>query len=45
MVRATGSVHPLDVTFIDDEDLATPWKQQSTSTKRAALYSAQLVVL
>jgi hypothetical protein len=25
--RATGGVHPLDVTFIDDEDLATPWKR------------------
>ena len=24
IVRATGGVHPLDVTFIDDEDLATP---------------------
>ncbi len=34
--RATGGVHPLDVTFIDDEDLATPWKLQSTSTKKLA---------
>jgi len=32
ILRATGSVHPLDVTFIDDEDLATPWKRESTST-------------
>ncbi|NLY17064.1 MAG: DEAD/DEAH box helicase family protein [Gammaproteobacteria bacterium] len=24
-LRAAGSAHPLDVTFIDDEDLATPW--------------------
>ena len=32
--RATGDAHPLDVTFIDDEDLATPWKQQSTSTNK-----------
>jgi len=23
---ATGGVHPLDLTFIDEEDLATPWK-------------------
>jgi superfamily II DNA or RNA helicase len=36
ILRATGSVHPLDVTFIDDEDLATPWKRQSTSAKKLA---------
>lgn len=24
---ATGNAHPLDVTFIDDEDLKEPWKQ------------------
>ncbi len=24
---ATGGVHPLDVTFIDDEDLKQPWKR------------------
>lgn len=36
ILRATGGVHPLDVTFIDDEDLATPWKRQSTSTKELA---------
>lgn len=29
ILRATGGVHPLDVTFIDNEDLATPWKRQS----------------
>lgn len=28
ILRATGGVHPLDVTFVDDEDLATPWKRQ-----------------
>ncbi|WP_318013665.1 TOTE conflict system archaeo-eukaryotic primase domain-containing protein [Roseateles oligotrophus] len=34
LLRATGNTHPLDVTFIDDEDLATPWKREvSTSTK------------
>jgi len=32
--RATGGVHPLDVTFIEDEDLATPWKRQSASTQK-----------
>lgn len=25
--RATGHAHPLDVTFIDDEDLKEPWKR------------------
>lgn len=34
ILRATGGVHPLDVTFIDDEDLATPWKRESASTKK-----------
>jgi len=34
ILRATGGVHPLDVMFIDDEDLATPWKRESASTKR-----------
>jgi hypothetical protein len=36
ILRATGGVHPLDVTFIDDEDLATPWKRESTSPKKLA---------
>jgi superfamily II DNA or RNA helicase len=36
ILRATGGVHPLDVTFIDDEDLATPWKHERTSTKKLA---------
>jgi superfamily II DNA or RNA helicase len=34
ILRATGGVHPLDVTFIDDEDLATPWKRQSTASRK-----------
>ncbi|MGC8703742.1 MAG: TOTE conflict system archaeo-eukaryotic primase domain-containing protein, partial [Thiomonas sp.] len=34
ILRATGGVHPLDVTFIDDEDLVTPWKRDRTSAKR-----------
>ena len=34
ILRATDGVHPLDVTFIDDEDLATPWKRESTSAKK-----------
>nr|WP_140626533.1 DEAD/DEAH box helicase family protein [Methylibium rhizosphaerae] len=32
ILRATGGGHPLDVTFIEDEELATPWKRASTST-------------
>jgi superfamily II DNA or RNA helicase len=35
ILRATGGVHPLDVTFIDDEDLVTPWKRRA-STRRLA---------
>ncbi|WP_296755125.1 DEAD/DEAH box helicase [Thioalkalivibrio sp.] len=36
ILRAAGGVHPLDVTFIDDEDLATPWKRDATSAKKLA---------
>lgn len=36
ILRATGGVHPLDVTFIDEEDLATPWKHTSARSKRLA---------
>ena len=32
ILRATDGVHPLDVTFIDDEDLATPWTRHSTAS-------------
>jgi superfamily II DNA or RNA helicase len=28
--RATGHAHPLDVTFIDDEDLKEPWKRSAS---------------
>ena len=36
ILRATGGVHPLDVTFIDDEDLATPWKRGPAAGDRLA---------
>jgi len=36
ILRATGGVHPLDVTFIDDEDLAAPWKRQNVPAGRLA---------
>jgi superfamily II DNA or RNA helicase len=32
ILRATGGIHPLDVTFIDDEDLATPWRRSHALT-------------
>jgi len=34
ILQATAGVHPLDVTFIDDEDLATPWKLPSAPAGR-----------
>ncbi|MBL0125163.1 MAG: DEAD/DEAH box helicase family protein [Betaproteobacteria bacterium] len=34
ILRATGRAHPLDVTFIDEEDLATPWQRSAPSTKQ-----------
>lgn len=34
IMRATGGTHPLDVTFIEEEDLATPWDRKRTTTNR-----------
>jgi len=34
ILRATSGVHPLDVTFIDEEDLKEPWKRSATASKR-----------
>lgn len=34
ILRATSGIHPLDITFIDDEDLATPWKRENTASKK-----------
>jgi superfamily II DNA or RNA helicase len=36
ILQASGGTHPLDVTFIDEEDLATPWKRGSQDAKRLA---------
>src|SRR3990167_6043883 len=36
ILRATDGIHPLDVTFIDEEDLATPWKRDATPLKKLA---------
>jgi superfamily II DNA or RNA helicase len=32
--RATGGAHPLDVTFIDEEDNAEPWKKRTNSLSK-----------
>lgn len=34
ILRTTGGAHPLDVTFIDEEDLATPWKRSAPSSRK-----------
>jgi superfamily II DNA or RNA helicase len=34
ILRATGGADPLDITFIDEEDLATPWRRRTASTTK-----------
>jgi superfamily II DNA or RNA helicase len=34
ILRATGNVHPLDVTFIDEEDHKEPWKRSAPVAKK-----------
>ncbi len=34
ILRATGGVHPLDVTFIDEEDYKEPWKRPAPTAKK-----------
>ena len=34
ILRATGNVHPLDVTFIDEEDYKEPWKRVDTKNAK-----------
>ena len=36
ILRAMGSVHPLDVTFIVDEDFKTPWKKTTLVAQKLA---------
>ncbi|MHB1591619.1 MAG: TOTE conflict system archaeo-eukaryotic primase domain-containing protein [Sulfuricella sp.] len=36
ILLATGGVHPLDVTFIDEEDHKEPWKRPDHTTKKLA---------
>jgi superfamily II DNA or RNA helicase len=45
VLRATGGVHPLDVTFIDAEDLATPWKRDQDGESNAAARTKKLAGL
>ena len=34
VLRAAGGAHPLDLAFVDDEDLATPWKPHGVAPAR-----------
>jgi len=34
ILRATGGAHPLDVTFVEEEDLKEPWKARAASNGR-----------
>jgi len=34
ILRATGGVHPLDVTFIDEEDHKEPWKHPAPASRK-----------
>ncbi|MBP8295024.1 MAG: DEAD/DEAH box helicase family protein, partial [Burkholderiales bacterium] len=34
ILRATGGAHPLDVTFIEEEDLKEPWKRSAPTTRK-----------
>lgn len=36
ILRATGGVHPLDVSFIDEEDLAKPWQRGASLAQKLA---------
>lgn len=36
ILRTTGNAHPLDVTFIDEEDQKEPWKRPAFVTKKLA---------
>jgi superfamily II DNA or RNA helicase len=45
ILRATGGTHPLDVTFVEEEDLREPWKRPSAaSTKLTGPMPASLTV-
>jgi superfamily II DNA or RNA helicase len=45
ILRATGGNHPLDVTFVEEEDLREPWKRSAlTATKLAGPLPGRLTV-
>ncbi|EHR8374031.1 DEAD/DEAH box helicase family protein [Escherichia coli] len=41
ILRATGSIHPLDVNFINEEDLGTPWEGKKSSGNRLNISVAE----
>ncbi|MBC8844919.1 hypothetical protein IAI16_33555, partial [Escherichia coli] len=41
ILRATGSIHPLDVNFINEEDLGTPWEGKKSSGNRLNISIAE----
>ncbi|MFJ1254280.1 TOTE conflict system archaeo-eukaryotic primase domain-containing protein [Cupriavidus sp. CuC1] len=45
ILLATGGAHPLDVTFIDEEDLGTPWKSASPTTSKLTLPMPESLVV
>ena len=36
ILRATGGTHPLDVTFVEEEDLKEPWKRTTSNSAQLA---------
>lgn len=38
ILRATGSIHPLDVNFINEEDLGTPWEEKKIIRKQTEYF-------
>jgi len=44
ILRVTGNAHPLDVTFIDEEDQKEPWKRSATPKKLAGPMPKSLTV-
>jgi len=45
ILRATGNTHPLDVTFIDDEDLTTPWMRQAIISQKLSATMPQALTV
>ncbi len=45
ILRATGGTHPLDVTFIDEEDLKEPWKRIATKSEKLPGFMPKLLTV